>query len=134
MCTPVRRSLIGCLATSAVALAFSASAEAVSSPITIGANTSGPPSQPAVAVDSTGTAYIVWDDQIATGSQPADTVLNFCKVSNAAPRCAPVELHVPDPSHARFFDPPSVLVGGTTVRVFEDVDGAGNQHGDGMDE
>jgi hypothetical protein len=134
MCMSVRRSLIGCLATSAVALAFSASAEAVSSPITIGANTSGLPSQPAVAVDSTGTAYIVWDDQIATGSQPADTVLNFCKVSKAAPHCAPVELQVPDPSHAQFFDPPSVLVSGATVRVFEDVDGAGNQHEDGIDE
>ena len=134
MCRTVRRSLIGCVVTGAVALAFAASAEAVSKPFTIGANTSGLPSQPAVAVDSTGTAYIVWDDQIATGAQPADTVLNFCKVSTAAPHCAPVELPIPDPSHARFFDPPSVLVSGTTVRVFEEVDGAGNQNEDGIDE
>ncbi len=134
MCTTARRSLIGCLATSAVALAFAASAEAVSKPIKIGANTSGLPSQPAVAVDSTGTAYIVWDDQIATAGQPADTLLNFCKVSNAAPHCAPVELQIPDPSDARFFDPPSVLVSGTTVRVFETVDGASNNNENGMDE
>jgi len=129
----VRRSLIGCVATSAVALAFATSAGAVSSPFAIGSNTTGLPSQPAVAVDPTGTAYIVWDDQIA-GSQPADTMLNFCKVSKAAPHCAPVELPIPDPSHAQFFDPPSVLIVGTTVRVFEDVDGAGNNHMNGMDE
>lgn len=128
MCRTVYRSLIGCLAISVVALVFAGGAEAVSKPFAIGANTSGLPSQPAVAVDSTGTAYIVWDDQ------PADTALNFCKVSRAAPHCAPVELTVPDPSAAEFFDPPSVLVNGTTVRVFEDVDGAADQHEDGMDE
>jgi len=128
------RPLIACLVASAASLAFSASAEAISSPITIGANTQGEPSQPAVAVDSTGTAYIVWDDQIATGTQPADTVLNFCKVSKAAPHCSPVELQIPDPSQALFFDPPSVLVNGTTVRVFEEVDGAENQNEDGIDE
>lgn len=129
----VRRSLIGFIAASALALGLAASAEAVSSPFSIGANTAGLPSQPAVAVDSIGTAYIVWDDQIATGSQPADTVLNFCKVLTAAPRCNPVGLQVPNPSQARFFDPPSVLVTGATVRVFEEVDGAGNSE-DGMDE
>ena len=128
------RSVIGGVVTGAVALAFAASAEAISKPITIGANTQGEPSQPAVAVDSTGTAYIVWDDQIATGTQPADTVLNFCKVSTAAPHCSPVELPIPDPSSALFFDPPSVLVNGTTVRVFEEVDGAVNQNEDGIDE
>jgi hypothetical protein len=58
MCILVRRSLIGCIAASLMALAFAASAEAVSSRFTIGANTSGLPSQPAVAVDSTGVAYI----------------------------------------------------------------------------
>ena len=128
------RSVIGGVATGAMALAFSASADAISSPINIGANTHGEPSQPAVAVDSTGTADIVWDDQIATGTQPADTVLNFCKVSKAAPHCSPVELPIPDPSSALFFDPPSVLVNGTTVRVFEEVDGAVNQNQDGIDE
>ena len=128
------RSLIACVTTGAAVLAFSASAEAISSPFTIGSNTHGLPSQPAVAVDSTGTAYIVWDDQTATGSQPANTVLNFCKVSKAAPHCSPVELQIPDPSQALFFDPPSVLVNGTTVRVFEEVGGAANQTEDGIDE
>lgn len=134
MFTTARRLLIGCLAASAVALASAASAGAVSAPFAIGANTAGLPSQPAVAVDSIGTAYVVWDDQIAAAGQPADTVLNFCKVSKAAPHCAPVELQVPDPTNAQFFDPPSVLVSGTTVRVFEEVAGASDQHEDGTDE
>jgi hypothetical protein len=128
MCTTVRRSLIGCLVVSAVALALASSAEAISKPIAIGANTQGLPSQPAVAVDVTGTAYIVWDDQ------PADTVLNFCKIAVGQTGCSPVKLTVPDPSEAQFFDPPAVLVSGSTVRVFEDVDGAADQEQDGMDE
>ncbi len=132
MCISVRRSLIGFIATIAVALAFATSAEAVSSPITIGPTRRDyrrsrrwrwtRPAPPT----SSGT--------INRRKPAADTVLNFCKVSKAAPHCSPVELQVPDPSHARFFDPPSVLVSGTTVRVFEDVDGAGNNHMNGMDE
>lgn len=133
MCRTLRRTLIGFLVASALALALAARAEAISKPIRIGANTSGLPSQPAVAVDSAGNAYIVWDNQIATGSRPADTELNFCKLAVGATNCAPVELSVPDPSGAQFFDPPSVLVQGSNVWVFEEVDGAANQELDGMD-
>lgn len=133
MSTTLRRSLIGFLAASALALALTASAEAISKPIKIGTNASGLPSQPAVAVDAAGTAYVVWDDPIATTSRPADTVLNFCKIAKGATGCAPVELTVPDPSEAQFFDPPSVLVNGSDVYVFEEVDGAANQDLDGMD-
>jgi hypothetical protein len=107
-------------------LSLVASAEAISKPIAIGSNSPSLPSAPAVAVDSTGTAYTAWLNP------PADTKLTFCKVSIAAPRCAPVSLPDPDPSHAQYFDPPSVLVAGTTVRVFEEVDGAANQNQNGM--
>jgi hypothetical protein len=124
----VRRSLIGCVVVIVVALAFAGSAEAISKPLMIGSNALGLPSQPAVTVDGTGTAYIVW------AQLPSDTVLNFCKIPPGATGCNPVKLTIPDPSEAQFFDPPSVLVNGTTVRVFEEVDGASNQEQDGMDE
>jgi hypothetical protein len=128
MCIAVQRSLVGCLVVTVVALAFAGSAEAISKPITIGSNAQGLPSQPAVAVDVVGTAYIVW------AQLPSDTVLNFCKIPVGATACSPVKLTIPDPSAAQFFDPPSVLVNGSTVRVFEEVDGAANQDQDGMDE
>ena len=41
-----------------------------------------------------------------------------------------MSLTVPDPSHARYFDPPSVLVNGTDVYVFEVVDGDLNDDND----
>jgi hypothetical protein len=120
--------VIGCLVATAVALAFAGSAEAISKPISIGSNTQGLPSQPAIAVDPIGTAYIVW------AQLPADTVLNFCKIPVGATGCSLVKLTIPDSSEAQFFDPPSVLVNGTDVYVFEEVDGAANQEQDGMDE
>ena len=126
------RSLVGSLIAFAAACAtlpcLTGTAWAVSKPIAIGTNTTGLPSVPAVTVDSTGTLYAVWDDQ------PADTHLTFCKVPVGATGCAPVQLAVPDPARAQFFDPPSVLVAGTVVRIFEEVDGAPDQHRDGFDE
>jgi hypothetical protein len=107
-------------------LSFAASASAISKPIAIGSNTPGLPSTPSVAVGATGTAYTAWI------TPPADTVLNFCKVSVGATACNPVTLQVPDPSHAQYFDPPSVLVNGTDVYVFEYVAGAANDNQDGM--
>jgi hypothetical protein len=123
----VARFLVTCVVTGILMLGFAAGAGAVSKPIAIGSNAPSLPSTPAVAVDPTGTAYIVWL------TPPADTVLNFCKVSVAAPRCNPVTLQVPNPSHAQYFDPPSVFVFGAEVRVFEEVDGAANNQ-NGMDE
>jgi hypothetical protein len=107
-------------------LGFATGAQALSKPIAIESNAPGLPSSPAVAVDPAGTAYIAWL------TPPADTVLNFCKVALATATCDRVTLQVPDPSHAQYFGPPSVLVAGTVVRVFEDLDGAANQNQDGM--
>jgi hypothetical protein len=107
-------------------LSFAAGADAISKPIAIGSNASGLPSTPAVAVDPTGAAYIAWLNP------PADTVLTFCKLAVGATKCDPVSLTAPDPSHAQYFDPPSILVNGTDVYVFEDVGGAANQNQDGM--
>ncbi len=120
------RSLIGGVVTGVTALAFSASAEAISSPIKIGSNNMGLPNQPAVAVDSAGDLYTAWQ-------LPSQTALDFCKVAVGATGCSPVTLEIPDPAHALFFDPPSVLVDGSDVYVFEDVDGASDNF-DGMDE
>ncbi len=114
------------LVTGMLMLGLATGAQALSKPIAIGSNAPSLPSSPAVAVDPAGTAYIAWL------TPPADTVLNFCKVAVAAATCNPVTLQVPDPSHAQYFDPPSVLVSGTVVRVFEDVDRAANQNQDGM--
>ena len=121
------RSLIASAACAAL-LCFTSTALGLAKPVKIGSNTTGLPSVPAVAVDAAGALYAVWDDQ------PADTSLTFCKVAIGQVACGPVQLTVPDPSHAEFFDPPSVIVAGTTVRVFEEVDGAGNRHFDGYDE
>ncbi len=122
------RPLGACAAVCALFAVFAGTASALAKPIAIGSNSTGLPSMPAVAVDSAGELYAVWLEQ------PADTTLNFCKVPIGAAACAAVELSVPDPSHAQFFDPPSVFVVGTTVRIFEEVDGAPDRHRDGFDE
>jgi hypothetical protein len=49
-----------------------------------------------------------------------------------ATKCDPVSLTAPDPSHAQYFDPPSVLVNGTDLYVFEEVDGVADANQDGM--
>ena len=120
------RFLVTCVVTGILMLGFAAGAEAISKPIAIGSNAPSLPSTPAVAVDPSGTAYIVWLNP------PADTTLTFCKVPVGATGCSPVSLPVPDPSHAQYFDPPSVLVNGTDVYVFEEVDGAANDNQNGI--
>jgi hypothetical protein len=127
------RSLVAVAAASVLALACASSAQALGKPVAIGANATSLPSQAAVAVDSAGVAYIAWDDPVAAASQPSSTVMEFCKVAIGATGCSPIQLKVPDPAHAQFFDPPSVLVNGTDVYVFEYVDGAPNND-DGMNE
>ena len=122
------RPLGACAAACASFAVFAGTASALAKPIAIGSNTTGLPSKPAVAVDATGTLYAVWLEQ------PADMTLNFCKVPVGAAACSAVQLSVPDPSHAEFFDPPSVLVEGTTTRIFEEVDGAPDRHRNGFDE
>ncbi|HUC15101.1 MAG TPA: hypothetical protein VMS00_11680, partial [Acidimicrobiales bacterium] len=72
---------------------------ATSTPVTVG---SAPSVPPAVAVDASGTAYVVW--------QQSPTKLSFCKLASVATRCSPVTLDVPDPVSDQFFGPPSVLL------------------------
>lgn len=96
-------------------------------PITIGTNSLSLPSQPAVAVDSSGTAYIAW-------LQPNGTQIDFCTMPTGATGCSPVALKVPDPSTDAFFDPPSVLLAGGQVYVFEYVHSTSNDDNTGFDE
>ncbi len=77
------------------------------------------PSQPAVAVDASGTAYTVW-------LQPGSTKLDFCKLPAGSTKCSPVSLQVPGPSLDQFFDPPTVLVEGGRIYVFEYVGSTNN--------
>ena len=68
-------------------------------PVTVG---SAPSVPPAVAVDASGTGYVVWEQ--------SSTKLSFCKLASAATSCSPVTLEVADPSSDQFFGPPSVLL------------------------
>ena len=68
-------------------------------PVTVG---SAPSVPPAVAVDSSGTAYVVW--------QQSSTKLSFCKLASAATNCKPVTLELPDPASDEFFGAPSVIL------------------------
>lgn len=119
-------SVVAFVATVAAALGFAASAEAISKPLAIGSNNAALPNEAAVAVDSAGNLYTVWQ-------QPSGTTLDFCKVAVGATGCNPVALEIPNPSHALFFDPPGVIVNGSDVYVFEEVDGAADNF-NGLDE
>ena len=68
-------------------------------PVTVG---SAPSVLPAVAVDASGTAYVVWEQ--------SSTKLSFCKLASSSTSCSPVTLEVADPSSDQFFGPPSVLL------------------------
>jgi hypothetical protein len=100
---------------------------ASTAPIKIGTNGASTPTQPAVAVDSSGTAYVAW---IAPGTNA--TQMEFCKVAIGATGCSPVTL--PGPAGGTLFDPPSVVLSGSTVAVFESVFGATNNDQNGTAE
>jgi hypothetical protein len=68
-------------------------------PVTVG---SAPSVPPAVAVDASGTAYVVW--------QQSSTKLSFCKLASTTTSCKPLTLEVPDPASDEFFGPPSVIL------------------------
>ena len=68
-------------------------------PLAVG---SAPSVPPAVAVDASGTAYVVW--------QQSATKLSFCKLAGSATGCSPVTLGVADPASDEFFGPPSVML------------------------
>ena len=121
-----RLLLCSAAAVLAPALALPPSASAVGRPITIGSNPASFPTQAAVAVDASGTAYIAW------GVGSPQKQMDFCKVPAGATSCSPVVL--PAPAGGTLFDPPSVLIAGGAVYVFEDVVGATNTHQNGVNE
>ena len=126
----MRRVWVRCLLATAFAVAVPTSAWAASSPIKIGANTSNGASTAAVAVDSSGTAYIAW---LIPSTVNANTI-DFCKLPAGATSCAPVAITVTGHPEASFSDPPSVLISGGDIYVFETVGGDNNDDQDGMDE
>ena len=81
-------------------------------PLSVG---SAPSVPPAVAVDASGTAYVVW--------QQSSTKLSFCKLAGGATNCSPVTLEVADPSSEDFFGDPSVLLERGHIYVLDEVIG-----------
>ncbi len=122
-----RTILLGALTMVAV-LAFSASALAVSG-TTINIGTpyeSGPPS---VAVDSSGTAYIAWNNE--KDLSPVTTnIVQYCVLPAGATACSHTGNLAPADSGA-YIDGVQVLVDGSTVVILADVYGtAGSKAGD----
>lgn len=120
-----------CLAggmTLSLVLAFAASALAVSgTPINIGTPyESGPPS---VAVNSSGTAYIAWNNE--KDLPPVTTnIVQYCVLPPGATGCSHTGNLAPADSGA-YIDGVQVLVDGSTVVILADVYGtAGSQAGD----
>jgi len=113
------RAALAAVVATVLGWAGAGSALAVSSPITIGSADGAP----AVAVDSSGTAYAAWP---ISGS-----VIDFCKLAPGATGCTPVQLST---TGLGFFGTPSVLVSGSDVYVFADSNGAPSQQLTGLDE
>ncbi|MGO8721544.1 MAG: hypothetical protein ACLQRM_02225 [Acidimicrobiales bacterium] len=114
--------------TLSLVLAFAASALAVSgTPINIGTPyESGPPS---VAVNSSGTAYIAWNNE--KDLPPVTTnIVQYCVLPPGATGCSHTGNLAPADSGA-YIDGVQVLVDGSTVVILADVYGtAGSQAGD----
>jgi hypothetical protein len=109
-----------------VALALPAMASAAGG-VAIGTNYTGEPTEPGVAVDPSGNAYIAW----VAPTTPVQ--IDFCKLAPGATTCHPVAL--PVPAGGIFLqDPPSVIVAGSNVYVFAVVDGASSDDQTGVDE
>ena len=68
---------------------------------------------PGLAVDASGTAYVVWP----LGS----TKLSFCKLATGTTSCSPVTLEVADPSSDEFFGDPSVLLAPGRIYVLDNA-------------
>src|ERR1700735_1118299 len=95
--------------------------------VAIGTNYMGEPTEPGVAVDPSGNAYIAW----VAPTTPVQ--IDFCKLAPGATTCHPVAL--PVPAGGVFLqDPPSVDVSGANVYVLAVVDGASSDHQTGVDE
>ena len=87
-------------------------------PLAVG---SAPDVPPAVAVDASGTAYLVW--------QQSPTKLSFCKLAGGATGCSPVTLEVADPANDQFFGPPSVMLEPGHIYVLNVVIGSSDLDG-----
>jgi len=87
-------------------------------PLAVG---SAPSELPALAVDASGTAYVVW--------QQSATKLSFCKLARAATSCSPVTLEVSDPASDLFFGPPSVLLEAGHIYVLDVAQGGSDLDG-----
>jgi von Willebrand factor type D domain len=85
---------------------------------------SAPSVAPAVAVDGSGTAYVVW--------QQSPTKLSFCKLPGSAPGCRPVTIQVANPAGDQFDGPPSVMLEPGHIYVLNVV--AGSSDLDGINE
>jgi len=91
-------------------------------PVTVGSSTSG---APAVAVDASGNAYVIW--------QQNTNKLSFCKLAVGATSCNPVTLQGADPSTDEIDGTPSVLLEAGHVYVLDWVDASSADLG-GIDE
>jgi hypothetical protein len=87
-------------------------------PLAVGTAPSVPP---AVAVDASGTAYVVW--------QQGPTKLSFCRLAGGATGCRPVTLPVADPASDEFFGPPSVILEPGHIYVLNVVVGSAERDG-----
>ena len=74
-------------------------------PLAVG---SAPSVPPAVAVDASGTAYVVW--------QQSPTKLSFCTLVGGANGCSPVTIEVADPASDEFFGPQRDARAGSHIR------------------
>ena len=90
-------------------------------PVAVGG---APSERPAVAVDASGTAYVVW--------QQSPTKLSFCKLAKGTTGCSPLTLEVADPASDSFFGPPSVMLEPGRIYVLDVV--AGSSDLDGINE
>jgi hypothetical protein len=109
---------------SAVVLVCAAGAQAsVGTPIALGPANGGASS---VAVDSAGTAYIAWTNHTTVKQ------ISFCRLPVGATSCQPL-VQIPTPSAAAdFLDPPTVMLSGGDVYLFEQVFEGSDAHENGI--
>ncbi len=119
-----RGALLSAVVTAAM-LVFAVSALAVSGkPIVAGTPLSN--EAPAVAVDSSGTAYIAWNDDKGVGGAP--DFVQYCVIPAGASACSHTGNLMPADS-AGYIDGVQVLADGGTVVILADVYGAAGGSG-----
>ena len=90
----------------------------IGAPLAVGG---APNVAPAVAVDASGTAYVVW--------QQSATKLSFGTLAGGAKGCSPVTIEVADPASDEFFGPPSVVLEPGHIYVLNVVIGSSDLDG-----